>query len=78
VLRLSRKPHALGGTVQIPGDDVPADAPAGQMIERRKPARQCVRMFVPTADRSAPRGRQSSAVSQHRAEHSTVPVDACR
>src|SRR5205823_4729638 len=43
VLRLSRKPDALGGAVQISGDDVPADAPAGQMIERRKPAGQRVR-----------------------------------
>jgi hypothetical protein len=34
-VRLSRKPDALGGAVEISGDDVPADAPAGQMIERR-------------------------------------------
>jgi hypothetical protein len=46
VIWLSRKPNALGGAAEISGDDVPADTAAGQMIKRRKPARQHVRMFV--------------------------------
>ena len=46
VLRLAREPDALGGAVEISGDHIPADTPAGQMIERRKPARQRIRMFV--------------------------------
>ena len=37
VLRLARKADALGGAVEIPGDHIPADTPAGQMIECRKP-----------------------------------------
>jgi hypothetical protein len=39
VARLSRKPDALGGAVEISGDDVPADAPAGQMIASNTVAR---------------------------------------
>src|SRR6516225_3719806 len=46
MLRLLWQPYALGGAVEIPGDDIPADATAGQMIERRKPARQNVWIFV--------------------------------
>src|SRR5579883_2804333 len=46
VLALALQPDALGGAVQISGDDVPADAPAGQVIKRRKPARQYIGMLV--------------------------------
>ena len=38
--------HALGGAVEIAGDDVPADAALGQMIERRHAPRERIRRLV--------------------------------
>jgi hypothetical protein len=71
VLRLSRISHTLGGAVQIAGDDVPADAPAGQMVECRKPARQCVRMFV--RDRASnPEAQISGDVSHRRDQQQRI------
>ena len=46
VFRLLRHSHAAGGAVEIAGDDVPADAPLGQVIERRHAACERIGRFV--------------------------------
>src|SRR5436309_15315972 len=46
VARLHRKPHAGGGAVQIAGDDVPAGAPLGQMIQSRYAAGERIGRLV--------------------------------
>ena len=42
----ARAAHRPRGAVEIAGDDVPADAPAGQMIQRRHPAREQIRRLI--------------------------------
>ena len=46
VARLDAQPHACCRAVQIAGDDVPAGAPARQVIQRRQPAGQRVGRLV--------------------------------
>ena len=46
VLRLLRQAHAARGAVEIAGDDVPADAPLGQVIERRHAAGEGIGRLV--------------------------------
>ena len=38
--------HGTRGAIEITGDDVPAEAPFGQMIERRKAARERIWRFI--------------------------------
>ena len=45
--------HGAGGAVQIAGDDVPADPPVGQVIERREPPRHEVGRFITERHRHA-------------------------
>ena len=46
VLRLLRQAHAARGAVEIAGDDVPADAALGQVIERRHAAGEGIGRLV--------------------------------
>ena len=46
VARLDSQPHAGGRAVEIAGDDVPAGAPTGQMVQRRQPTGQRVGRLV--------------------------------
>ncbi len=47
------KAHAAGAAVEIAGNDIPADPPAGEVIERREAARQLVGVFVGEVGRDA-------------------------
>ncbi|MNL04725.1 hypothetical protein D3C87_1253000 [compost metagenome] len=46
MLDLFAQAHGLGGAVEIAGDDVPADTPATQVIQRRQAAGEQIRGFV--------------------------------
>ena len=46
VAELARQAHVARGAVEIRGDDVPANAPAGQMIEGRHAACEWIRVLV--------------------------------
>ena len=46
VVGLRRQPHAAGRAVEIAGDDVPADAAAGQVVERRHAAGEQIGRLV--------------------------------
>ena len=38
--------HPLGGAVQVAGDDVPADPPLGEVIQRRHAPGERIRVFI--------------------------------
>ena len=47
---LSAMPHPLGGGVEIPCDDIPADPTLGQVVERRHAAGEGERRFIGERD----------------------------
>ncbi|CAJ2926284.1 Uncharacterised protein [Burkholderia pseudomallei] len=53
VIRLPRQPEVARGAVEIRRDDVPADAPARQMIERRHAPRERIGMLIRQRARDA-------------------------
>ncbi|KGC34693.1 hypothetical protein DO62_3207 [Burkholderia pseudomallei] len=53
VIRLPRQPEVARGAVEIRRDDVPADAPARQMIERRHASRERIGMLIRQRARDA-------------------------
>ena len=53
MVRLLFHAHAAGGAVEIAGDDVPADPPLGQVIQRRHAPRQKERRLVGRVDGDA-------------------------
>ena len=50
---LALEPEVVGGVRQVRGDDVPADAALGEVVERRHPARERERRLVGGRERHA-------------------------
>ena len=53
VFHLLRHPHALGGAVEVAGDDVPADPALGEMIQRAHAAGKRVGVLIGQGARDA-------------------------